>query len=205
MLDHNALLTPSMNQQSRRLARHKGRYVRAVSFSVSLTILLCGCSSMSREIRKQSSSTGHFASPEEAVPIIAELLQKRDFKALASYYDLSGSGISLDSLESGDFFIRKERPETAHPAGFWRYKHPFPPGATFSGMSPGPKEDVALIQVEIVIDQGEGSPSQVGIDSFHMIKSVKGWQILPDTVAEGETPEPPSLAPSPMPDPPWER
>ncbi len=144
---------------------------------------------MSSEIQKQASSASYFSSPEEAVPIITELLKKQDFKTLASYYDLSDSGIKLVDLESGDFFIRKKRPELAHPAEFWRYKHPFSPGFKYNGMSSESRENVYVIRVKIIINQGEGSPSQVGYDSFYMIKSAKGWQILPDRVAEDKTPE----------------
>ena len=53
-------------------------------------------------------------------------------------------------------------------------------------MSPGPGEDVYTIDVMIVIDQGAGSPSQVGYDFFYMTKSTNGWQLLPDPVKKKE-------------------
>ena len=72
---------------------------------------------MSDNNQKEMSKSYYFSSPAEAIPIISELLEKKNFKVLARYYDLSNSEIKLSELESGDFFIRKERPEIAHPAG----------------------------------------------------------------------------------------
>ena len=177
----------------------KQKKLIAVFFSLIFTFFPGGGSLMSSEIQKQASSASYFSSPEEAVPIITGLLKKEDFKTLANYYDLSDSGIKLVDLESGDFFIRKKRPEVAHPAEFWRYKHPFAPGFKYSGMSSGFRKNVYLIRVEIIINQGEDSPSQVGYDSFYMIKSAKGWQILADRVEEDDPLELPSMAPERMP------
>ena len=78
--------------------------------------------------QKDMLDTYYFSSPAEAVPIITELLVKKNFKILAKYYDLSDSEVKISEMESGDFFIRKVRPKFSHPAGFWRYKHPFAPG-----------------------------------------------------------------------------
>ena len=113
------------------------------------------------------------------MPVITDLLKKQDYNTLAAFYDLSSSQIKRDDLESGEFFIRKERPEVGHPAGFWRYKHPFAPGFKFNSVQATDIEGVYLVQVEIVIDQWDGSPQQVGSSNFYMIKSTKGWQILP--------------------------
>ena len=128
---------------------------------------------------KESPSRRYFASPEEAVPLIAGMLEARDFGALASYYDLGGSGIDRAELESGAFFIREERPPVAHPAGFWRYKHPFAPGFRFLYAVPADELDVFSVHVEIRIEQGAGSEDQVGLNEFRMIRSAAGWQVLP--------------------------
>ena len=128
----------------------------------------------------------YFASPEEAIPIISGLLGKKDFKTLARYYDLSKSEIKLSELESGDFFIRKERPEIAHPAGFWRYKHPFAPGFKFYSVQATAKDSIYIVEVSISIDQGPDFPEQTGLSYFYMIESEKGWQILPDQVTGDE-------------------
>ena len=142
--------------------------------------------------QQDTSKTHYFSSPAEAIQIITELLEKTNFKILAKYYDLSNSEIKLSELESGDFFIRKERPEFAHPAGFWRYKHPFAPGFTFNRVQATAKDAVYVIEVSISIDQGSGSPKQIGLSYFYMLKSDKGWQILPDQVIEdGHQPEMP--------------
>ena len=134
---------------------------------------------------KQDISTTHyFSSPTEAIQIITELLEKADFKMLAKYYDLSKSKIKLSELESGDFFIRKERPEFVHPGGFWRYKHPFAPGFTLNRVQATSNDAVYVIEMSISIDQGSGSPEQIGLSYFYMVKSDKGWKVLPDQVAE---------------------
>ena len=136
--------------------------------------------------QKDMSKTYYFSSPAEAVQIITELLENNNFKILAKYYDLSNSEIKLSELESGDFFIRKERPEIAHPAGFWRYKHPFAPGFTFNSVQATAKDAIYLIEVSISIDQGSDSPKQIGLSYFYMVKSEKGWKVLPDQVDQDE-------------------
>ncbi len=139
---------------------------------------------MNDNSQKDISKTYYFSSPAEAIQIITGLLEKKNFKILARYYDLSNSDIKLSDLESGDFFIRKERPEIAHPAGFWRYKHPFAPGSTFNRIQATAKDAVYVIEASISIDQGSDSPKQIGLSHFYMVKSDKGWKILPDPVAE---------------------
>ena len=129
---------------------------------------------------KEISQAKYFTSPGEAVPVITDLLKKQDFKTLTAFYDLSSSKIKRADLESGEFFIRKERPELAHPAEFWRYKHPFAPGFKFNSVQSTEKEGVYLVRVMVVIDQGYNSPQQEGFSDFYMSKSAKGWQILPD-------------------------
>ena len=135
-----------------------------------------------------------FSSPEEGVERISDFLRVEDFKTLASYYDLTGSGIGRAYLESGEFFIRQQRPELAHPAELWRYKHPFAPGFEYCGKSSGADEGVFVVRVCISIDQGADSPTQEGYSSFLMIQSDRGWQVLPQPVDENNPPEMPSLA-----------
>ncbi len=136
--------------------------------------------------QQDMSQTYYFSSPAEAIQIITELLEKNNFKILAKYYDLSNSEIKLSELESGDFFIRKERPEIAHPAGFWRYKHPFAPGFTFNSVQTTAKDAIYIVEVSISIDQGSDSPKQIGLSYFYMVKSDKGWKVLPDQVSDNE-------------------
>ncbi|MCK5075890.1 MAG: hypothetical protein KAR38_05915, partial [Calditrichia bacterium] len=139
--------------------------------------------------RNKIPNSKYFSSPEEAVLIITELLKKEDFKTLACYYNLSNSNVKLSELESGDFFIRKKPPEIAHPAGFWRYKHPFAPGFKFAYCQPAKKDGIYIVQVEITIEQGAGSPAQHGYSYFYMTKSSNGWQLLPENVLEDDIPD----------------
>ena len=141
---------------------------------------------MNKHNQKDKSETYYFSSPAEAIQIITELLEKKNFKILARYYNLSNSEIELSELESGDFFIRKERPEIAHPAEFWQYKHPFAPGFLFSSVQATAKDTIYIVKVSIAIDQGSDSPKQLGFSYFYMVKSDKGWKLLPDQVTKDE-------------------
>ena len=145
-----------------------------------IILIIYGCSMMKNNYYNEVSEKKYFSSPWEAIPVITDLLKERDFKTLAAFYDLSSSKIKRTDLESGEFFIQSERPELAHPAEFWRYKHPFAPGFKFDRVQSTEEKGVYIVTVMIVIDQGEGSPPQEAYDSFNMVKSAKGWQILPD-------------------------
>ena len=78
----------------------------------------------------ESAASGplYFTSPQDAVPIITDALRSEDWATLARYHDLSGSRWRREELEDGSFFLRAERPESAHPGGSWKYRHPFAPG-----------------------------------------------------------------------------
>lgn len=144
---------------------------------------------MHEPVNEQASDKIYFESPKKAVPKIAELLLREDFKTLAKYYDLSNSDVELAQLQSGEFFVRTERPEISHPAEFWRYKHPFAAGFEYGSMRPSARESVYVVTVRVSIDQGADSPVQEGYSLFYMIQSPKGWQLLPDPVVEDSGPE----------------
>ena len=168
--------------------------VWSVQLAVFMILILIGCNFMKTNNQQNVSETDYFSSPAEAIPIITELLKKNNFKILAGYYDLSNSETKLAELESGDFFIRKERPEVAHPAGFWRYKHPFAPGFKYQGIRATEKEGIYIVEISISIDQGEDSPIQSGLSYFYMLKSDSGWKILPDAVSDDDRkPEMPTI------------
>jgi len=121
----------------------------------------------------------YFRSPQESVEIITQLLKSEDWKTLSSYYSFEVQDDELlDSLKSGDYFIRKERPEVSHPGGFWKYRQPFPPGFTYSYQETI-AEDIIKVHLEIEIDQGEGM-IQRGQDSYLLKKLEKGYQLLPE-------------------------
>jgi len=162
------------------------QYFGMAVFAGILIFFLSGCKSMKSNTKKGMSVTYYFSSPAAAIPIITELLEKKNFKILAKYYDLSNSEIELSELESGDFFIRKERPEVAHPAGSWRYKHPFAPEFSFSNVQSTAKDGIYIIEVSLSIDQGQDFPEQIGLSYFYMIKTDKGWKILPNQVTAND-------------------
>ena len=124
-----------------------------------------------------------FPSPETSVEIITQLLKSEDWKTLSSYYYLDdGNQALIDSLLSGDYFIRRKRPDVAHPGGFWKYKHPFSPGFTYSSHEQI-AEDIIKVHLTIEIDQGDGM-IQTGWDSFVLKKFHKGYKLLPEKPPE---------------------
>ncbi len=169
------------------------KYFELSLFSLLLLLTLSGCKSGAGPVavahQKDRPATSYFASPEAAVPMLTQLLKDKDYKALAAYYDLSGSDIECAELESGEFFERKERPERAHPAGFWRYKHPFAPGFKFSSTQATDRAHVFMVEVSIEIDQGVGSPVQISRAYFYMRKSQEGWKLLPEKASPEPSPE----------------
>lgn len=142
-----------------------------------LTVLLAGCTGSGRKTGDSAPGSA-FASPEVAVPAIDEMLRKEDWKGLAAYYDLEGSGVNRRDLESGKFFTRTERPADAHPGIPWKIRHPFPPGYRFQSATPTADASVVEVTVMIEIDQG-GGPKQRGLSSFRMRRSAAGYRILP--------------------------
>ena len=119
----------------------------------------------------------YFTGPKTAVSEISGLIKRSEWLALSRYYDLSGSGIDRRELESGRFFVRTERPPVAHPAGFWRIRHPFHPSFRYQNHRTLPGNRVQ-VHLSIEIDQG-GGMVQRGVKSFLLRKSEKGYQILP--------------------------
>jgi len=120
----------------------------------------------------------YFESPEKAIPEISKLLMASDWKTLSRYYDLKDSEVKIDKLLSGEFFIRKEKPDIAHPAGFWKYKHPFAPGFKFKQFIEMDEPGIVEVTVNIEIDQG-GGMIQEGFRTFLMRKSEMGFQVMP--------------------------
>ncbi len=118
----------------------------------------------------------YLESPESAIPIIRELLLASDWETLSRYYNLKGSDIKLEELLSGNFFINEEKPEVAHPGGFWKYKHPFPPAFSYRS-STQINDTIYQIMMEIEIDQGD-EDTQYGWMGFFMIQSESGYRIL---------------------------
>ena len=133
----------------------------------------------------------YFDSPEQAVEAIRKMQQEKDWVSLARYYDLEGSGIDRETLVSGEFFIRTERPAVSHPGGFWRYKHPFAPGFEYGFTTSTAEPDTVTVRMTVEIAQGAESPMQRGYREFSMRQSERGFQILPNLA---EPSPPPTLA-----------
>ena len=135
-----------------------------------------GCSVLKPKVKKEQ-GMAYFKNPKQAVVAIKTMLFSSDYNKLARYYNLSGlDDTERGQIKSGDFFIRTEKPEMAHPAGFWRYKHPFAP--QYNYLSERLITDgVVEVTVDIAIDQGSGM-SQRGMQHFYMQHTARGYQIL---------------------------
>jgi len=122
----------------------------------------------------------YFLSPKNAVDIIKKLQQDKNWEKLSLYYDLSSSQVKIRDLESGEFFYKKMPPtdgRALHPAGFWKYPHPFHPSFNYAS-SIELKNNIVAVNMMISIDQGQGM-HQMGHNQFYMKKSTKGYQVLP--------------------------
>jgi hypothetical protein len=170
-----------------------------VGRGIGLVLLACGIAGCASDQHGQSASqssqdsvqqgqpgiagASYFASPQQAVERTTALLKAKDWVALAAYYDLAGSNIDRAELASGAFFYGPRTDGMHHPAGFDRYRHPFPPGFTFERTESTDRDDVVKVVAMVSIDQG-GGREQRGIASALLRRSSRGWQWLPDAVRE---------------------
>jgi hypothetical protein len=139
-----------------------------------LCVLVVGCG----ETTTTSDAGKYFASPSTAVEQITVMLEEKNWPELAKYYDLTDGPTDHADLVSGEFFYTDERPEVAHQAGFWKYKHPFSPAFEFKSTKGLEAPGVIEVTVGVEIDQG-GGMIQRGLQTFLMRKSDKGYQVMP--------------------------
>ncbi len=125
-----------------------------------------------------SNGAKYFTNPSAAVEQITVMLEEKNWVELAKHYDLVDSPIDRVDLVSGEFYYTEEKPEVAHPAGFFKYKHPFAPGFEFKSIKELEETDIIEVTVGIEIDQG-GGMIQRGLQTFLMRKSDKGYQVMP--------------------------
>jgi hypothetical protein len=108
-----------------------------------------------------------FASPADAVPELSKLMDAREWTALAACYDAEPG-----TLTAAFFF---DPDASGHPAGFDRWRHPFPPGWRY--LSHTVEGDVAVVTMGIEINEGDGM-IQRGYREFRMRRTSAGWQVL---------------------------
>jgi len=152
---------------------------RISTLFITATIFLCNISTGCCQ-KTDCMKTKYFESPQIAVELITIMLKDKNWKELTKHYDLTNSDTEPKPLKSGDFFYTEERPESAHPAGFWKYKHPFAPGFKYDSVRDVTEEPgIVEVTISIEIDQG-GGMIQRGYNTFLMRKSDLGYQVLPD-------------------------
>lgn len=120
----------------------------------------------------------YFKSPESAVETCRTLVRNQDWAALASYYDLSDSNLTRDSLLSGEFFFDDSLPENAGPVSLRRWKHPFPPMYELEFVTPGMTDETVNVTVGFQFEQGGGMWSHT-MQTFTLRQSMEGWRMLP--------------------------
>ena len=118
----------------------------------------------------------YFKTPETAVRRINRLMDEKDWPRLAQFYDLSGSGVDVSDLQNGSFFYDETR--GGHASGIDRYAHPFAPGASLLAVRASEIADVFEIDVELEIDQGDGSAQSL-IQTFYLVRDPEGYRVLP--------------------------
>lgn len=118
----------------------------------------------------------YFDSPQEAVEMTAGLLRSSDWPTLRRYYDLEGSDVAPETLESGKYFIDCPPGEAGSNAPC-RYLHPFDPRYAFARVNPGSRKGEHEVVVQIEFQ--EGGMKLKGYTSFEMRRSRRGWRILP--------------------------
>ena len=131
----------------------------------------------------------YFESPENAVIVVNQLLEARDWNTLANYYLLDESGPELEELKSGRFFFTEDSSAPQDPMGFWKYLHPFPPGFTYESHEKLENGNVKLaVAIEILDEPPPGSPPETPsvmrtMRAFHMRYTAgRGYKLLPDKV-----------------------
>ena len=148
----------------------------------------------------------YFRDPKQAVDAIKTMLSSRAWEKLSGYYDLSDTDIDRASLISGEFFVREERPELAHPAGFWRIKEPFSPQYAYQSHYHR-SDEIVDVTVHIEIDEGMGMIRR-GFNNFQLRKSPNGYQLLPKSPGSpplGDPPDEPPEYVQPSVKPIWEK
>ncbi len=162
------------NADSSRRKHMRTHLILLTTITCSLCVFSLGCG----ETATSDDAGKYFASPEAAVEQITVMLKDKNWPELAEYYDLADSPEDRADLVSGEFFYTEEQPEVAHPAGFWKYKHPFSPAFEFKSTRDLEEPGVIEVTVGVEIDEG-GGMIQRGLDTFLMRKSDKGYQVLP--------------------------
>lgn len=141
---------------------------RAVVLLASLCVLpLAGCSN--QKVADDRPAVRHFASPQEAVETSSWLVRNEDWKQLASYYDLSGTDVTREQLESGRLFAAGDRPGGA--------AQPFPPLMRFDHVEDTARKDVKKVVVVRGEPADEATPQNA---DFYLRKSKLGYQLLPE-------------------------
>ena len=131
----------------------------------------------------------YFQSPENAVLVVNQLLEARDWNKLANYYLLDDLGPKREELKSGRFFFREDSTGPQDPMGFWKYLHPFPPGFHFEGQEELENGTIKVqVAIEVLDEPLPGTPPETPsvmrtMRAFYLHYTAgRGFKLLTDKV-----------------------
>ena len=147
--------------------------------------------SLDGEAEQEPHKTGqfdrYFETPAEAVDITSDLLKTQKWSVLATYYDLSQSGVDRDQLTNGPIFLDALPAQTPALTGPGRYKQPFVPGFQFQSAR-NLAHDVVEVTVTGETGPGEGETTAPQLNTFLLKAHPQGYQLLPKAEATSHLP-----------------
>ncbi len=113
-----------------------------------------------------------FSSPQQAVNIVRELLEKEDYSMLTRYCNVESGLVTLDSLVTGAYFLRRH---DEVPAWIGKHVRPFPP--SFEYLSHERSGQHVKVITYLRIDQGDGTEQEVQ-HHFFLSQTEHGYRLL---------------------------
>lgn len=130
-----------------------------------------------RTLPKAGQYDRYFATPKASVETVTQLLKAGDWSTLASYYDLTGGIIDLDTLISGVYFASADPTSLGADAALVQPAHPFELGAMYLSAKPLDDDEVEVtIVLEGAEQEDDGQPKT---GTFHLRAHPEGYKLIP--------------------------
>jgi len=161
--------------------------MRSLPLLVVLVIAVGGFtyfgSETARTLPKAGQYDRYFTTPKASVETVTRLLKAGDWSTLASYYDLTGGTIGLDTLISGVYFASADptSPDSTSPgpdAALVRPAHPFELGARYLSAKPLDDDEIEVTIVLEGAEQDEDGQPKTG--TFHLKAHPEGYKLIPN-------------------------
>lgn len=126
----------------------------------------------------------YFTAPQQSVEVLKELTQRRDWRVLSSYFDLSGTNIDSELLSSG-FYFEANKAETLPDALHHLIAEifsPFPSTADFqmASLQANGEVEVQIRYVDQTNGNESGQPAPYKYSSYRLRFSPRGYRIVPN-------------------------